>query len=460
MIDCKQKKGGFMQKIYVKIDGIHCNHCKDIIENALLKKSEIVAVKVKRNIASISYEGDLQLKELIKTIIDLGYETKESYISTDLKTIKDTIGVKEFVVILLCILLAVNLLKRIIGFDIFSVIPTIDSSITYGMLVITGMFTSIHCISMCGAINLTAVIAKEQKGKQKGKWMKPVFYNAGRVLSYTVTGGIVGLLGSVININEKVSGLIIIVAAIIMFLMALQMLGIIDFSLPRAFPFSKINIVQIRKKTGQKGRSSFVIGLLNGLMPCGPLQAMQVYALSTGSAVTGAISMFLFGIGTVPLMLLVGVIVNYINGKRRILIHKVASVLILVLSIVMLNRGLLELNIDLDRKTDVEGNYIASVMCEDYQMVEFDLTYNGYADIIVQKDVPVRLVIHADKQYLTGCNNEVVFRDFHIQQELTEGDNIIEFTPTDTGIFTYTCWMNMLKNHIKVIDEASFFEKG
>ena len=94
-------------------------------------------------------------------------------------------------------------------------------------------------------------------------------------------------------------------------------------------------------------------------MPCGPLQAMQVYALSTGSFIGGALSMFLFSLGTVPLMLFVGIVVNIFKGKRKILINKIASILILILSIVMLNRGLLSLNIDLFRGFKNYGDFDA-----------------------------------------------------------------------------------------------------
>ncbi|MBP5623054.1 MAG: sulfite exporter TauE/SafE family protein, partial [Thermoguttaceae bacterium] len=60
-------------------------------------------------------------------------------------------------------------------------------------------------------------------------------------------------------------------------------------------------------------RSSLVIGLLNGLMPCSPLQSMQIYALSTGSIIRGALSMLLFSLGTVPLMLGLGVFSGKLN---------------------------------------------------------------------------------------------------------------------------------------------------
>lgn len=433
-----------MKKIYVKIEGIHCDHCKVTIRNALLAKKTIKNVTFQKHIACISYEGMIDLNEIIQTVNSLDYFTKEAYISENSKAFKDGIALDDFMMILGTLFVAAALLRHFFGYNIFNVIPSIDSSITYGMLMMTGMLTSIHCIGMCGAINLTAASDVSQKRNLK----RPVLYNAGRVLSYTLIGGAVGLLGSVISIDERVSGIILLAASVVMCLMALNMLGILDFRMPQ-FGFVRI-----------KSRNPFVIGLLNGLMPCGPLQAMQLYALSTGSAAGGALAMFLFGIGTVPLMLFMGVIVNLMKGRQRILVNQVASVLILVLAVSMFGRGLLSLNIDVTPEQEDIGSYVASTLTEDYQTVDIDLSYGGYEDIIVQKDIPVRMNIHAEEKYLTGCNNEVVLREFGIRQKLEAGENIIEFTPTETGTFTYTCWMNMLRNSMKVIDDKAYFEKG
>lgn len=428
----------------MKIEGIHCSHCKTVIKNALLRKNEVCDVQIKNNIAHVYYEGQVNTGELIAAVTALNYFTKQEYVSKDLRSLRETVKIREFFIILGGIIVAAGLLQKLFGFNILNVIPEIDSSITYGMLVVTGLLTSIHCVGMCGAMNLTAAVNHNQKNRFKN----PLLYNIGRVLAYTVTGGIVGLIGEAVSMNHVFSGAVIIAAAVIMLFMALRMLGIVDFSFPR--------FMQIHSKS----RSSFVIGLLNGLMPCGPLQAMQIYALSTGSAWTGAFSMFLFGLGTVPLMLAMGIAVNFAKGKRRILMNKIASVLILVLSVVMLNRGLLTLNIDLFSTAGTYAEYTPSVLYADYQVVTIELSYDSYGDIVVQKGIPVKLIIQTDQDYLTGCNNEVVLRDFNIRQQLSVGENVIEFTPEHAGTYTYTCWMSMIKNYIQVIDDQTYFQKG
>ena len=431
-----------MKKIYVKIEGMHCGHCEEVIRNTLLSIKNIKEVNFDGFIACITYVGKLKYEEIIRLITDKGYIAKEDYISEDIELLKDNIKLKEFLLIFSFIILLFCLSYQIFGFNIFNIIPTIDSSITYGMLFITGLLTSIHCISMCGAINLMAVVNNSSKRSLK----RPVLYNLGRVVSYTLLGGIVGFLGSILLVSQKVSGIIILVASIVMFLMSLSMLGIIKLNTIKLFKY-RIN-----------SRNPFVIGLINGFMPCGPLQAMQVYALSTGSFIKGAISMLLFGLGTVPLMLFAGVVLNLVRGKGKIIINKVASVFILLLSMVMFNRGLLAFNVDVFKGFHDYDNFTASIIKEDYQLIEINLSYDNYEDIILQKGIPVKMIIHVDESHLTGCNNELVIDEFGIKQELKVGENIIEFTPTKEKTITYTCWMNMINNTIKVIDDKEYFK--
>lgn len=440
-------------KKYVRIEGIHCGHCIDTITKELLKNSKIKSVKIKNNIATIDYENNLTNKEIIKTIKDIDYFTKEEYIFDTKDRVDSKINLKEFILIFISIILLGLGVNKLFGYNIFNVIPSIDTNITYGMLFVTGLLTSIHCISMCGAINLIAVVNKDENLKKK-TLTNSVLYNLGRVISYTLLGGVVGLIGSVFKVNDTLSGLIILIAASIMLLMALNMLGVTDFRLLSKNIFKlKRNInYKLKTKTNKKVvKNAFVIGLLNGFMPCGPLQAMQVYALSTGSFLKGALSSALFSLGTVPLMLGVGIFYNLVKGQGKIIINKIASVLIFVLALVMLNRGLLALNIDVTKAFNSDKNYQVARVEDGIQVIEFDLLYNSYQDIKVKKDIPVQIIINVSEKYLTGCNNEIIIPDFNVAKKLEVGQNVIEFTPTKTGTFTYTCWMQMLKNNIKVV---------
>lgn len=428
-----------MNKVFVKIEGMSCNHCKETIRKELLSIRNIKLVNFKRHTAIIHYDGEISYDDIVSKVIKAGYLTDKSKIY---KVKEPVIKFSEFIFIFLGIIFVLLSLKWLFKINIFNIIPTIDSSATYGLLFVTGLFTSIHCISMCGGINLYASMGEKRSFK------RPLLYNLGRLTSYTLIGGIFGLLGSFFSINYHFQQIILLVAGIIMLLITLSMFGIINFNLNKLIPVKFKRI---------KTKNSYLIGLLNGFMPCGPLQAMQLYALGTGSFIVGALSLFMFSLGTIPLMLAVGVLVNLFKGKVKVVIQKISLVLILILSLLMINRALLGLGIDITKSFSSSSSYTKSKFVEDYQYIEFDLSYSEYQDIIIQENIPVKMVINVDKKYLTGCNNKIIIKEYGIEKTLEAGENIITFTPTKKGEFNYGCFMNMIKNKIKVIDDKDYF---
>lgn len=187
-----------MKKIYIKIEGMMCNHCYETISKIIQKDFNVKKVKIKRDIATIWYEKEINIENIIEEINKKGYITKKEYVSEDKSKIDNNINLLEFILITCCIILIMLVLNEIFGFNIFNMIPTIDTNIQLGMLFVTGLFTSIHCISMCGAINLYASASKEDAKIKKLK--NPLLYNIGRLVSYTILGGIIGGIGKVYSI--------------------------------------------------------------------------------------------------------------------------------------------------------------------------------------------------------------------------------------------------------------------
>lgn len=87
------------------------------------------------------------------------------------------------------------------------------------------------------------------------------------------------------------------------------------------------------------------------------------------------------------------------------------------------------------------------------QVIEFDLEDDCYPSINIREDMPVKLIINVSKDSLNSCNYKMVSQDFLFQKQLDIGKNTIEFTPTESGQYTYTCWMGMLGGYINVVDE-------
>ena len=233
-----------------------------------------------------------------------------------------------------------------------------------------------------------------------------------------------------------------------MVIMALNMLGIfkalrrLHIQLPGGIYRAGARLV--------KGKSSFYIGLLNGLMPCGPLQTMQLYALSTGSVIKGVLSMFLFSLGTTPLMFGFGTMSGKLNKKYAKNLLTISACIIFALGIGMVGNGFSLSGIATPERSADNRN--VAVVEDGKQSVTTEIDYGSYEPITVKSGIPVVWTIHVPKGKLTGCNREIRIPAYDVDVKLSEGDNIVEFTPKEPGKISYSCWMGMIKSRIYVTD--------
>ncbi|RJR06283.1 heavy metal transporter [Candidatus Parcubacteria bacterium] len=444
----------------LQIDGMTCTSCEMRIENALKKLEGVVEVKAIFSSSNVYITYDvnvMRLDRIIETIEKLGYKVKnkpeEQGVSrTNVKkTSEDKMTVNQLLGIGIILFALYVIIKNTVGFNF---IPEVNQSMGYGILFVVGLLTSLHCIAMCGGINLSQCVSYKFESSDASKLsnLKPsLLYNCGRVVSYTVIGGIVGALGSVISFSGAAKGIVAIIAGVFMVIMGLNMLNIFPWLRKLNPRMPKIFGSKIHNNKGKYG--PFYIGLLNGLMPCGPLQAMQIYALGTGSFAAGAISMFVFSIGTVPLMFGFGAVSSFLSGKFTHKMLKVSAMLVMVLGVFMVNRGLALSGVNVAFASSASGD-VAKIE-GNVQLVTTKLESGRYSPIIVQKGIPVKWTIRAEKSDLNGCNNPVTIPKYDIRKELLPGDNIIEFTPEEEGNITYTCWMGMIRSNIKVVSDIT-----
>ncbi|QNU68643.1 sulfite exporter TauE/SafE family protein [Ruminiclostridium herbifermentans] len=449
----------------IQIEGMTCTSCERRIESSLKKLMGMENVKAIYSSSNVyvTYDPNLiNLNTIIKEIEKLDYNVKNkprennsSKISAEAKS-KDTnsLEVSQLIGIAVIIFALYIIIKNTVGFNF---IPQVEQSMSYGILFVIGLLTSLHCVAMCGGINL-AVCTKFCIGANDTKYgkLKPsILYNAGRIISYTVIGAIVGGIGSVISFSGAAKGIVAIASGVFMVIMGINMLNV--FPVLRKLNPRMPKIFTNKLYEGSNKKGPLYIGLLNGLMPCGPLQAMQLYALGTGSIWAGAFSMFLFSLGTLPLMFGFGAITSILSSKFTHRMMKVSAVLVLILGIVMLNRGfvLSGVNTKIDIGAENSSSNIAKIK-GDVQEVTMKIESGRYSPIIVQKGIPVRWTISATKEELNGCNNSINVPEYNIQnKKLQVGKTVIEFIPDKTGNYIYTCWMGMISSNIKVVDDIS-----
>lgn len=438
----------------MRIGGMTCVNCQNAIQKKLRNTAGIKKAEVSYNsgTAVITYDTDIiSLGDITAVIKRLGYDVVDQ--TQPVSNTRRTIG-------LLIIILSIYILMQQFGI-LNLLVPSqlAETNMGYGMMFVIGLVTSVHCVAMCGGINLSQCIPRNGNDKESGRFsaLRPAFlYNLGRVISYTIVGFIVGALGSVITFSNTAQGGLKLVAGVFMVIMGINMLGIFPWlrkfnpRMPKIFA-SKINTEKV------KSRSSFIVGLLNGLMPCGPLQAMQIYALSTGSPFAGALSMFLFSIGTVPLMFGLGALSSVLSKKFTKKVMTVGAVLVAVLGLSMFSQGWsLAGFIDLPfiSTTSYNGENESDVVVKDgVQIISSKLLPGGYPSITVQAGMPVKWVIDAPKGSINGCNYKIYINEYGMEYQFKSGENIIEFTPTSAGTFRYSCWMGMIRGTITVIED-------
>jgi sulfite exporter TauE/SafE len=200
-----------------------------------------------------------------------------------------------------------------------------------------GFFGSLHCIGMCGPI---AIALPVPESSNLSFFFGRILYNLGRVVSYSLLGALFGFVGQRIALAgaQQIVSIALGVIIIIAVLMPQKQKNFF-IQLPivqKVIQPLKTNIGLLFKKG--TFCSMFTIGILNGFLPCGFVYIGLAGAIASGSAITGAAVMFLFGLGTIPAMLTATVFGKYINIGIRTKLRKATPYLAMILAVLSVQR--------------------------------------------------------------------------------------------------------------------------
>ncbi len=351
----------------------------------------------------------------------------------------------------------------------YSDLPAASENLSYGLLFIAGLLTGFHCVGMCGALVISYAAKSAAAGKPS--LTSHLLYGAGKTLSYTVIGGLFGMLGSIIAFTPFIRGVVGAAAGVFLILFGLGLLNV----WPALHDFHIRPPASLLRFIGRESRKTgnpFVIGLLNGLMIlCGPLQAMYVMAAGTGSPLEGAKLLLIFGVGTLPVMLGFGLLASLISARMTPKLLHASGAIVLVLGAIMLNRGLAMTGSGYDfhslkvwaearwpngmaDKALAEASPVGeSVDSEGFQVVHMRVNAKGFDPnrFTVKKGIPVKWAIKATE--LNPCTNGIVVPTLGMEFQIKLGDQTIEFTPQDVGIIPWSCWMGMMPGAFVVVDD-------
>lgn len=345
------------------------------------------------------------------------------------------------------------------------------SAIVASMFVL-GLVTSLHCVSMCGPMVVSYALKGTPDDSWRAKLLPNAAYQGAKIVSYVFTGLVLGALGSAVNL-KAVGPWVMFAAGAFMITLGLGMTGKFPWAArltPRPPAFLMTALTKVRRKAvadAEKGESTIatpiVFGLLTGFFPCAPLQAAQLSAAATGSALTGGIAMLAFGLGTAPLMFAFGTASSLIPKQWKKRVMSVLAIVVILFGAMYLNRGLKlvgsPVSFDTVRQAVVGTSPSAtSVPAGEYQtgadgVVEIPLAIQNtrfVPEVVsIPADTPVRLVV--DRQEANACSDQLALPQLGILVDLAPNAvTTVDIPATAAGGYTLTCGMGMMSGRLDV----------
>ena len=446
------------------IQGMTCTSCEVIIERKLKKLDGISGAEVDHAtgkctiIASETY--------IPASVLEAALQDTEYNLATnveDIDTAFDWIHLLKIAITLIVVYTLVS------AFGIFSFDTALNDNMNYAAIFGIGIIASVSsCIAVVGGLVLTFTATVKRINPDASKWQlmrAHLIFNGGRLLAYFLLGGLVAVLGSALAPSPRIMGLISMAAALVMILLALDLLGLGGSAkwIPRMPKRISHWIHDMAER--EEWWIPALLGALTFFLPCGFTQSMQLYALTTGSFMQGALTLFIFALGTLPALIGIGALASFTSsrGKAYRWFMIIAGSVVLLLGLYNVRNSLNLMGISgpsLFQQEDSSLPSETSILEDDIQIVNMAVQGIDYvpAKITLQKDVPVQWVI--DGSGATGCTSVIAIPSLGISKplDMSGRTTTVEFTPTKEGVLPFTCGMGMAYGEFHVVAEISTTE--
>ncbi|MCA9495333.1 MAG: sulfite exporter TauE/SafE family protein [Nanoarchaeota archaeon] len=449
--------------IEVEIDGMTCSSCEILLERKLKKVKGVSKVDVNytKGTAKINYTKNKPQLSQLKSIVE-----KAGYSFANDPNKKEIVSRKRHFMEFGGVLIIVLGLFLLFGnFEMFSNVG-VSENMSFGFILFIGLVAAFSsCLAVTGGllVSVTAKYAQMHPNLTGIQKFKPhIYFNTGRIVGYTILGALIGFFGSLISISTTVTGIITILASVIMILLGLQLLEISPKFFGKFKPRLPKSIShKIMQKSEETRKSTpFFLGAATFFLPCGFTYALQLYVLSKADPMIGAITMFAFSLGTLPGLLSLGVLSSFLKGTSKRIFFKTAGITVIILGILTIPNGLVLAGINtIDSTQQINDEELISKMPKvennsnfdnpnvrienGVQIVEMQVKGFDYYphQFTIYKDMPVEWRIDGSKA--RGCAKVITIPKLKITKYLTGGVDIIEFTPDEIGNLEFMCTMAM-----------------
>lgn len=452
-----------------KVKGMHCASCEILIEKKLLDLDEVKSVDASTDKGEVvvQLQGSRPSPERLNKLFK-----EENYTFSDFEEKK--VEPKQESTSSNPTLVAFNFaIFIIIGFlllDWFGAANFLSMNSESSLLAFLG-FGLLAGVSSCAALvgGIVLSMSKQWQGLYAEKLsttkkLQPhIMFNSGRVISYAIVGGLLGVIGNRLQISIGFTALLIICVSILMIALGLQMLGVKAF---RRFQIVAPKSItrEIADENNFQGKyMPFLMGALTVFLPCGFTITTEGLALLSGSAVSGALIMGAFALGTVPMLFIIGLssVKFFSKPHSAAIFSKVAGFLVIFFALYNISNqmnvlGFTGFNFSQSQTVNVKEDGLAPIV-NGKQVLK--MTATGSKDtpnyFKVKAGIPVRWEITAGDSL--GCNGAIIARGlFSDTIDLTPGKlSIKEFTPKSPGKYRFSCTMGMIVGTIEVVGSSS-----
>lgn len=326
------------------------------------------------------------------------------------------------------------------------------------IIFITGLtIGGLTCLAVQGGLLASTIAAKEETDLENGSKRKHTIFATLAFLStklvvYTLLGFILGAFGGALNISSNVQITMQLIAGIYMIAIALNLLNV--HPIFRYFVIQPPRFLTSIVRNQSKSRDLFApafLGAMTIFIPCGTTLAMETLAISSSSAILGALIMFFFVLGTTPVFFGVGFLTTILGDNFQGKFLKFAALAVLYLGITSVNGALV-----------ASGSPITLPSVQQTQNTQKDVTVNqnpeieisstGYSPtyIRVKKGETVNLTLKSKDAF--SCASAFRIPALNIAKNLQPNDTqLISFVPTQTGVIQFNCSMGMYRGVIDVL---------
>jgi len=440
-----------------------CSSCEIMLERKLRKVPGVLSAEVdhKTGIAMIIADANaLPDGERIESVIyDAGYRLEGSA-AGDAEPPH-----RKWMEIGACLLILFALFKILQAFNIVSFVSSTAGAATFGGIFLIGLVAGTSsCLAVTGGLLLSMAAKYNETHQTETKWQKfkPLLsFNIGRLVSYFIFGGLVGVIGHSITLTPRMTGYMNIVVALVMLTLALSILKIfpkwkLGIRPPKALSHWIASLTESHHPA-----APFALGAGTFFLPCGFTQSLQLVALASGSFLTGSLTMFVFALGTLPTLLGISAISSTAKGGFSRLFLRFSGALVLLLALFNLQSGLLLTGVDASEvlSSAFQGSAPVAYAGNDpnvtqnpdgSQTISMRVTAYGYepSSFTIEGGKPTTVRATADSG-ISGCTSVLTAPDFGLTKYLRPGENQLgPFNPTQN--FLLTCAMGMVRANVKV----------